>query len=199
MREIKIKIYPFNELTPAAQQTALEEDRFINVSDYEWYEFSLDNFKEAGKLIGIDIDQIYFSGFHNQGDGACFAGTYAWQKNSLKAVKKAYPECTELHAMAKALDTLQRQQPDKIGAKISRTGPYSHEHCVHFDCYHENSEKWLEDETEQEFKEIMRDFMKWIYIKLEEVYNHLISDISVSQTLITSEFEYNELGKKWAA
>lgn len=42
--------------------------------DYEWWDSIYDNFKETCKAHSIRVDDITFSGFHSQGDGAAFAG-----------------------------------------------------------------------------------------------------------------------------
>jgi hypothetical protein len=42
--------------------------------DYEWWEYIFDNFKKDCMTMGVYVDNITFSGFHSQRDGASFAG-----------------------------------------------------------------------------------------------------------------------------
>ena len=66
-------VYKFSELDKSAKETAMQNWREGHL-DYEWWDFVFEDATEIGKLMGIDIDQIYFSGFASQGDGACFEG-----------------------------------------------------------------------------------------------------------------------------
>ena len=61
----------FTELTPEAKAKAME--RYNEPQDY-WYETTLEQAKEDGKALGFDIDNIVFSGFCSQGDGASWTG-----------------------------------------------------------------------------------------------------------------------------
>ena len=70
MREITVKAYKFDELSEEAQERALNDLRYINV-EFNWWEDSYDTIRIAGKLLGLDIDGIYFDT-----DSYCiFAGT----------------------------------------------------------------------------------------------------------------------------
>jgi hypothetical protein len=42
--------------------------------DYEWYDSIYENFKETCEACAVRVDDISFSGFHSQSDGAAFAG-----------------------------------------------------------------------------------------------------------------------------
>ena len=54
----------------------IEKNTYINVEDINWYECDLLNFIEDSKKEGFYItqDDIQFSGFCSQGDGASFTG-----------------------------------------------------------------------------------------------------------------------------
>lgn len=58
------------------QMALIERHRDINV-DYEWYDCVYDRFIEFGNELKLDIarDDIQFSGFWSQGDGASFTFT----------------------------------------------------------------------------------------------------------------------------
>ena len=44
------------------------------VADYDWWEYIYDHFKEKCEALRITVDDMTFSGFGSQGDGAAFAG-----------------------------------------------------------------------------------------------------------------------------
>lgn len=46
-----------------------------NAPDYDWWDFVVEDAKEDGAEIGFEIDDIKFSGFWSQGDGACWTGS----------------------------------------------------------------------------------------------------------------------------
>lgn len=57
------------------QDKLLEKYRFREVcSSLDWWGHVEGQFKEEYLLIGIRVDEMYFSGFGSQGDGACFRG-----------------------------------------------------------------------------------------------------------------------------
>ena len=66
----------------ASELLILDESRFDKeyykwqayCLDYEWWDYIYDDFKETCEACSIRVDDISFSGFHSQGDGAGFAG-----------------------------------------------------------------------------------------------------------------------------
>lgn len=63
-----------NDLTPQQFQRAYEKWRQDCIFD-EWWDGVYSWKKEEGKELGFDIDNIYFSGFWSQGDGASWTGS----------------------------------------------------------------------------------------------------------------------------
>jgi hypothetical protein len=61
----------FTELTPNAKAYSMA--RYNESQDY-WYETTIEQAKEDGTEFGFEIDNIVFSGFHSQGDGASWTG-----------------------------------------------------------------------------------------------------------------------------
>lgn len=64
--------FSYRELSARAQQKAREW--FCETLDYEWWEHSYEHAKQSGTERGFDIDDIRFSGFWSQGDGASWTG-----------------------------------------------------------------------------------------------------------------------------
>lgn len=65
--------YTFEELRPDAQTRAIA-DWAENGLHYEWWDSVYETAKEDGKERGFEIDDIRFSGFWSQGDGASWTG-----------------------------------------------------------------------------------------------------------------------------
>jgi hypothetical protein len=71
--EITITAYKYSELEGRAKDRAREKLTEWATS-YEWYDSTIDDAKERGNEKGFDIEDIQFSGFSSQGDGACWTG-----------------------------------------------------------------------------------------------------------------------------
>ncbi len=139
--------------------------------------------------MGIEISEVYYSGFWSQGDGACFEGGYSYVKGSVYKVKEHAPLDTELHRIVTALALLQHNNFYKLSATVKHRGYYYHENRTDIDI--EGTEK---DDTENSLKELLRDFMRWIYSQLEKDYEFQNSDETVDENIIANEYEFTEEG-----
>ena len=191
MKTVETTVYTFDELTPEAQEVAINTNRDFNTHD-GWHEFIYEDATECARLMGIDIDKIYFSGFWSQGDGACFEGQYQYAKGSLKAIKEFAPADTELHTIAQTLMGIQKKYFYSIRAYVKHRGHYYHERCTEINIECENG--YVSDTADNEVSEAFRDFMKWIYKRLETEYDALTSDEAVKEALIANEYDFNEDG-----
>jgi hypothetical protein len=195
-----VKAYKFRELSDSAKQRVLEKFYDINVDSDFWYKCDFEDIKEIGKIIGISIEDIYFSGFSSQGDGACFEGTYEYKKNSLKAIKDYAPQDTTLHEIAKNLYEIQKINFYTIGAKVTHNGLYSHENCTEIDVYTRDRDGYFNDyltittKTDTEIKEYLRDFMRWIYKCLNEDYDFLTEEKQIIDTIEANDYDFDEKG-----
>lgn len=71
---IEITVYKFNELEGRAKENA--RNKLIEwATDHEWWDAGYANAKEDGAKRGFDIEDIRFSGFWSQGDGASWTGS----------------------------------------------------------------------------------------------------------------------------
>ena len=195
MRIKETKVYPFGELSDEAKETALEKLSDINTV-YDWWDSVYDDAKEIGKLMGIDIDNIYFSGFSSQGDGACFEGSYEYRKNSVKAVMEYAPKDEELHQIVKDLQTMQRKYFYQLFANIKHSGHYQHKYCTVIDVGHNDCYSYrLPAEADDDLPELLRDFMDWIYSQLRKNYEYLSSEKAIIEAIEVNEYEFTEDGK----
>lgn len=203
MRTLETAVYKFDELSDTAKSYALEKLYDINV-DYEWWDFLFDDVADIAELFGLDIRRtrveqvngkqhykptIYFSGFSSQGDGACFEGRYSYQKGGLKAVMSHAPKDEELHRIVRDLQNLSRKNFYKVTFRTYHRGHYSHENCMYLENY-EGAEQYEDD-----FLEVMRDFARWVYSRLEAEYDYLTSEEQIIESIRSNEYEFTEEGE----
>tara|TARA_R110000765_G_scaffold185144_4_gene290873 strand:+ start:754 stop:1353 length:600 start_codon:yes stop_codon:yes gene_type:complete len=192
MKTVETKVYQFNELSEEAKDVALDNNRDFNTSDEYWYENVIEDAIEIGDLFGIDIDKIYFSGFCHQGQGAQFVGNYAYKKGGLKAVKEYAPLDTELHSIVKALQDIQRRYFYRLSATVETNGSYSHEMATAIEV--EDSQGgyhgYASDEAEEEVKDLLREYMQWIYSRLDAENDYQTSDDAIGESLQANDMEF---------
>ena len=187
MRKITTYLYEFEELSDRAKERAIEEFRVHNLEDWGWHEHIKDDAKAIGALMGIEIENIYFSGFGSQGDGACFTGTYAYQEDSVEKVKEYAPEDRLLHEIAQELYDVQKKNWFQVTAEITHNNNrYYHSHSVEITA--------LPSTSLQHVAHPLRRFMDWIYDQLKKEYENIQSDESIIETIKANDYEFNEDG-----
>jgi hypothetical protein len=88
------KTYTFDQLSDRAKTKAL--DWWASVLDNDWAHYVIEEAKEQGKAKGFDIDDVRWSGFWSQGDGASWIG----RVNLPKFIEACIPDTHPLHARA---------------------------------------------------------------------------------------------------
>lgn len=168
--------------------------------EHGWWGHVYKMFKEDMAAKSIRVDEMYFSGFWNQGDGACFEGCI----DDLK-------EFIDQHSLREKYEWfVQLLETDYVRyARISCTssGGYCHEHTMVFDDsfelghIHEPEDGLIYLSAQQEIeeaeklwpdfvdavKEIFRDHARQLYKNLEEEYEYLTSDEHVLESLIAND------------
>ena len=97
MKKINVNVYKFNELSKDVQEKLIEKNRDI-YTDFDWYTVIYDNFSqnvEQDYGIEINIENIKFSGFYSQGDGASFTVDNIPAETLLKLFKITVPHGLE--------------------------------------------------------------------------------------------------------
>lgn len=148
---------------------------------HDWHECTIDDACTIAALMGWDISprDVQFSGFWSQGDGASFTGTLGYKAGCKRAVQEYAPLDTELHNIAARWQALQARHAYRYNAHVERNhyaGNYSHENTVTIaDSYIGDSRYYGPDvpqATDESAIEIARDFMRWIYRRLESEYEY---------------------------
>lgn len=218
--ESEEKTYSFEELSPAAQQNALDNNRDINVDYDGWEDGVTERFKEDMREIGIDDIEISFSGFYSQGDGASFTSEdidtrKLFNEIGIKSDDALNMETDDERAKGQhkefydLLDTMEdigqvernRIKPEEIRVTIERT---DNRH-VHYNTVRANVEIWDEpdgweepygftDKLEDAVTEYIRGLCKDLYRNLEKEYDFLTSDEAVKETLVDNDYEFDEDG-----
>jgi len=65
--------YTYTQLTPTAQET-VKQWWYEHGAEHEWWDCAYEDFTEQGYKLGFVVENINFTGFHSQGDGACWSG-----------------------------------------------------------------------------------------------------------------------------
>lgn len=206
MRTVKTTVYKFSELSDSAKQTAMQWWRNSDCDNF-WSEGVFDDAATIADLMGLDIrltrknsgnyePSIYYSGFSSQGDGACFEGIYRYKKGSVKDIKAYAPEDAEISRIAKALQDIQKKYFYKLTARTKHRGHYYHEYCMAIDVDYSGDDSRDITDAENVISEALRDFARWIYKQLETEYEYQNSDETVSENIISNEYEFDESGDR---
>ena len=201
-------LYKFSELSPEAQQHALEEQSRFESEDF-YPEFVYDDAATIADLFGLDLDTryillmdgstrpepiIYYSGFCYQGDGACFEGRYEYKRGALKAVKDYAGQDKELHRIVEALQEIQKKNFYQLTARTTQSGHYYHSGCMSVDVERSDG-KEMTDDAEEMVKECLRDFADWIYKQLENEYDYRTGEESCREAIEANDYEFTEKGE----
>lgn len=194
-------VYQFDELTDSAKEKARDWFR-EGALDYEWWDFVLEDAKRIFGLCGFTIENIYFRGFWNQGDGACFEGS--WRSRDVKPgkVKEEAPQDEKLHQIAAGIEDIAARYP---GAwfKVVHRGHYSHEYATEFEFEFldaEGNEHLVApglDDTKEELGWLARQAMRWIYKQLNDEHDYRMADEQVDESIRANEYEFTEDGARY--
>lgn len=188
----------FQALPEAVRNDVLEKRRYWNVDYESWYEHLIDDFKEDMAELGVAVNQVYFSGFYSQGDGACFDGRID-DKTKLFAL----PEFAEYAALKEGEHGL-------YSVSWYSRGRYCHEESLNFSfSLNQENEPWernydnplryqvdkiayddamaLMAKFEPAFTEWVKSKCRELYSTLEEEYDYQTEDEQVIESLIAND------------
>lgn len=188
-------VYKLQELEGSAREKALDWLR-EGATQFDWWDHTYEDAKTIGKLMGIEINDISFSGFWSQGDGASFTGHYSYAKGAAAAVREYAPEDKELHRIVDKLQAIQREFFYQLSAHLTRTmHHYSHENTVGIEVFRDGDySDSVSAEIEKELLEVFRDFMRWIYKSLEAEYEYQTSEEQLIEMADANEYEFTATG-----
>lgn len=189
MRYIQTPIFKFEELSEKAKDHAKTH---LDTFEFE-AEWVLDDFKTIAGIMGFyDITPRY-SGFWSQGDGASFTGRYKYAKGAPKLIKEYAPKDAELLSIAEGLQAFQCVNFYRIRATLSVRGHhYAHENTIAFEVY--DSENEYRSIDAEDFEELFKDLMRWLYKRLEEGYDAVNTDEYIQEHCTANNYEFDEDG-----
>ncbi len=219
------KLYSFNELSPEAQEKALDYNRDINVEYLDWHDYVIDEFKEEMKeKFGFEVDDVRYSGFYSQGDGASFTGETIdkslFLKNALGVTSSSDvfdngedSEEDELRSLVGDLrnigfDNRERFKADDLYFNVRRRqhgSMYVHENTIDGDVDADYLDIEVDDKRDFDgfVQDLERKTTKWAREQSKELYRRLMkeydvqtSDEAVKDALIDNDYTFNEEGRR---
>ena len=159
---------------------------------YDWWDGVYDYAKETAEKFGLDIDDISFSGFWSQGDGASYTGNLFFKECDASElpedVRDVYRTLHEVNSLIKIAHS-----KEYLFAQITRDASmYAHEGSMQFDFAEGVTEECacdILDAREKDITEALRDYARWIYRTLEKEYEYLTSDEAIDELLHYEEYE----------
>lgn len=197
----------FDALSPDVQKKILDANRDTEVRDTDWATYTIDLFREQMLQIGVEVGEVYWSGFWNQGDGASFKG-----RVHLKEVITSNVFKEQYAVLADALGKFSNCST----IRIHHQGNYCHEGCMQWadhdsllvepgECESELQTQVLKqffEDAEAQVEEFLEDLLEFLrskarrlYEDLEAEYEYLISDECVLENLDSSEQLEEEINK----
>jgi hypothetical protein len=188
--------------------------RGVNVEDF-WWDPIYASFEVRMLTHGVEVEEIYHTGFWSQGDGACFTGHVTDWTVFLKSIgedgnaalvrlakdhwtlKVSHNRRSYYHEESVYLDS---DLPAPVGDQddvewfVEQCSPYSPEDF--------RTTAWLAtirqvdvDNLVAKAREVFRNHMRQLYRDLEAEYEHLTSDELVWETIVANGWD-KELNKE---
>ncbi|CAM5998717.1 unnamed protein product [Sphagnum balticum] len=173
------------------------------------YEFVYEDASNAARILGIEFERlqggtpdIRWSGFWSQGDGASFVGSYDYTPDAPAKIRAEYPTETTLHKIADGLAaeqlTYRLLTGHRLGARVTQLGNYYHHEMTMgiavLDC--ETGDEPEDAEIDERLLDLMRDFARWIYKRLEREYEYRMSDEAIDECILNSDYRFDEDGNQ---
>lgn len=213
--------FTYEELSPKAKETALMW--FSETLDYEWWQHTYQCAIEDGKEKGFDIEDIRFSGFWSQGDGASWTGRVDLKQFLEHHLKEDNPDHHRYFVLQALLDegwvekyvTIERIGFHYVHSEMMREGGVS---LSALDELDEDSEERLQydgplqranvyqlhvgidtdalvDDLLEWIIEEAKDFANEIYKDLETEHDHLTSEESLIEGAYANGWRFDEDGR----
>ena len=110
----------YEELSAGAKALAREK---YGRAPVDWDEYVYDRFKEEGRDKGFSIDEIQFSGFYSQGDGASWTGRVNLMMFIEHFIKPEHPEFSKYAVL---LELMRNGWVDEVMCISRRSFHYNH-------------------------------------------------------------------------
>ena len=199
----------FAALPDDVRERVLQRNDNVLVEYGEWWGDVYRDFRERMDEKGINVDDIYFSGFWSQGDGACFNGGV----HNFTTFIDSHPELAKF----KELGEIDCDEID-LYVTWNRDSRYYHERTLRFSCEEADLKEPDPDEFDSPVRyhaarirykdlttlineffdaapDIIRGHCQQLYKELETEYEHLTSKESVIEHLEINDRLQEEVDK----
>jgi hypothetical protein len=173
---ITYEVYKFHELSETAKTKALDDHRYVEVSDEYWYEHITDELKD----VGIEVPE-----FDTYRSICKIKNTESWQIVAERILKN-YGATSEYHILAHIF----LPQYIKLIDEHERLQDFPEN--VDIDWYEVESLEVKINELEQEFE---RDLAHEILKELRSSYEYCTSDECIIEFFETSDYEFHADGR----
>jgi hypothetical protein len=187
-----VPIYSFDELSDKAKQKA--RDWWKDQMDVD-LDYVIDEVRYAGQLMGIRVDTVPYTGFCSQGDGATFTGVYHHEPNAISAIAEYNSEDVRLVRIASSMFEVQRRNNNSLAAHVTHASNYCHAYSSTINVYRTDDGYGLDFIDVDMLKDILRDFMNWIYDRLRSSFDYHMSDESIDESIRINEIDFDVNGK----
>ena len=195
MKEFVTVGYEVNELSSEAVERAHDDWLNAGASDFD-SQYVIEDMTECAKELGITVDNIYYSGFSSQGDGACFVGHYEFDPTWNAKAQDGFPRYSEMFELGNRLQKAHEKYGELYATVYKTNYRYDHENTVTVDV-----ESLSEDEdfpildAQEMVEDILKDFMHEIYRRLEQEYTWSTSIEYFHELAEANEWYFTEEGK----
>ena len=194
MRQEIIKVYSFQELASDVQEKLIEKHVNIN-TEFDWFDFIVEDWINKLNQIGFIDSKIFFSGFYSQGDGACFT----CERVDIPLIINSLIYCNGSYD--KQYDIIEKLTYGGLCncwlENVSSN--YCHENTVithfrieHGHCFFDSIAK----DIEKEINDLRKLLCYSIYQELEQDYEYLTSEEAIKDTLTANEYEFLANGER---
>ena len=181
--QVQITLFTFDELSEESQQKIIEGFRQDYNPDYShiYDDFILEMSEQYG--ANIDVDNIQWSGFWSQGDGACFTCDFDEEVIFPILKKRAFGM-----EQVQVLDALGVELYSAKSIRCGRSNLYCHENTVTGNLvFNVPAGKEFNHEIarslEEELTGIIRDACSDLYRKLEAYYDEETEDEAIIEEI----------------
>lgn len=211
-RIVETTVYELGELSGAAREHARAWYRG-HCMEHDGHEFVYEDFTTICVLLGVTLRTcpvplmgggtrekpcVWFRGFWSQGDGASFEGSYRYAPGAARAIRAHAPKDETLHAIAGALEDIQRRNFYQLAADIRQRGNYCHEYTMAITVERDSpTGQDMTDDAEDAVIESLRDLARWLYRQLEREYEYQASDPVVDETIAVNEWTFTAEGQRF--
>ena len=196
----EVTTYSFEELSPKAQQYALEKQAEFQAEIFD-AEFDAEDFCSICKILGVKIATrsvplmgggtrqkpiIYWSDL-----GVSWEGQYFYAKSATHKIRKYAPQDSELHAIA---DKLQALQSKAFYGLFSHFGTRYRHNQLEVRSYHLKRDDCTNAEAE-ELGCIFHALADWLHSHIQTEYEFATGQDVCKEAILCNEYEFDSNGR----